>query len=273
MRKLLVSVFVATGLILTGVSSFALEDHPQGAETEQQQREQPTTNQEATKPTEIKGEVTNVKEDTVEVKDESGMTHSFNTTALENADELKASPLEPGDMVKVEIENGVATSIERIEGEDQASSEDLSKDEGDISAEGAATEEERMAADSAEPVMKEDAGSAEVTSETESQEPLSEDEQGAEVAGEGEYIVKEGDTLAEIAEEHLGSQDKWIIIARANDLENPDSIHVGQRLTIPSESEIQSEEFDQKQGLEQAPEEMRKDEPTKDDSGSPLGDY
>jgi LysM repeat protein len=252
MKKLLVSVLVASGLTLTGVSSFALEDQPQGAETEQQM-EQPTTDHEATKPTEIEGEVTNVKEDSVEVKDESGMTHSFNTTTLENADEIKSDPLEPGDMVRVEIENGVATSIERIEGDDQASSEGLSKDQGDISAEGAAGEEEPMGADSAE--------------------PLAEGEQDAEVAGEGEYVVKEGDTLAEIAEEHLGSQDKWIIIARANDLEDPDSIHVGQRLTIPSESEIQSEEFDQGQDLEQTPEEMRKDEPTKDDSGSPLGDY
>jgi LysM repeat protein len=236
--------------------------------------EQPTTNnQEATKPTEIKGEVTNVEEDIVDVKDETGMTHSFNTTGLENADDLKASPLEPGDMVKVEIENGVATSIEKIGGDDQASAEDLSKDEGDISAKGTAQEEEPMAADSVEPGMKEEAGSAEVTSETESQEPLAEGEQGAEVAGEGEYVVKEGDTLAEIAEEHFGSQDKWIVIARANDLENPDAIYVGQRLDIPSESEIQSEEFDQGQDLEQAPEEMRKDEPTKDDSGSPQGDY
>lgn len=49
----------------------------------------------------------------------------------------------------------------------------------------------------------------------------------------GEYTVQSGDTLATIAEEQLGSQDRWQEIAMANDLENPDRIFEGQKLTIP----------------------------------------
>ena len=52
-----------------------------------------------------------------------------------------------------------------------------------------------------------------------------------------QYTVQEGDTLASIAEEHLGSADQWQIIARANDISNPDQLKVGQKLTIPASSE------------------------------------
>ncbi len=56
-------------------------------------------------------------------------------------------------------------------------------------------------------------------------------------SGEGsQYTVQEGDTLASIAEEHLGSADQWQLIAQANDLSNPDRIQVGQTLTIPASS-------------------------------------
>lgn len=50
----------------------------------------------------------------------------------------------------------------------------------------------------------------------------------------GQYTVKAGDTLATIAEEQLGSQDRWQEIAMANNLENPDRIFEGQTLTIPA---------------------------------------
>lgn len=57
-------------------------------------------------------------------------------------------------------------------------------------------------------------------------------------SGEGqEYTVQEGDTLASIAEEHLGSADQWQVIARANNIENPDQLEVGQTLTIPASGE------------------------------------
>lgn len=56
-------------------------------------------------------------------------------------------------------------------------------------------------------------------------------------SGEGsQYTVQEGDTLASIAEEHLGSAEQWQLIAQANDLSNPDRIQVGQTLTIPASS-------------------------------------
>ena len=53
--------------------------------------------------------------------------------------------------------------------------------------------------------------------------------------GEGTtYTVKPGDTLATIAEEHLGSADKWEVIARANGIDSPDQLEAGQTLVIPS---------------------------------------
>jgi LysM repeat protein len=53
-------------------------------------------------------------------------------------------------------------------------------------------------------------------------------------SGGGEYTVQSGDTLSSIAEAELGSQDRWQEIARANDIENPDQIFAGQKLTIPA---------------------------------------
>jgi len=53
-------------------------------------------------------------------------------------------------------------------------------------------------------------------------------------AKSGQYTVKSGDTLASIAEEQLGSPDRWQEIARANDIENPDRIFEGQTLTLPA---------------------------------------
>lgn len=50
----------------------------------------------------------------------------------------------------------------------------------------------------------------------------------------GEYTVQSGDTLSSIAEAELGSQDRWQEIALANDIENPDRIFEGQKLTIPA---------------------------------------
>ncbi|MEQ9620077.1 MAG: LysM domain-containing protein [Deltaproteobacteria bacterium] len=56
--------------------------------------------------------------------------------------------------------------------------------------------------------------------------------------GEGlEYTVKPGDTLASIAEEHLGSSDKWEVIARANGIETPDQLEAGQTLVIPANAD------------------------------------
>ena len=60
-----------------------------------------------------------------------------------------------------------------------------------------------------------------------------------------EYIVKKGDTLAEISEKFLGTQEKWPEIAKANDLPNPDQIDVGDRLLIPDASANKKDELNQ----------------------------
>jgi len=48
-----------------------------------------------------------------------------------------------------------------------------------------------------------------------------------------EYVVEQGDTLTGIAEKELGSADKWQVIARANGIEDPAALRVGQKLQIP----------------------------------------
>jgi LysM repeat protein len=58
-----------------------------------------------------------------------------------------------------------------------------------------------------------------------------------------EYIVEKGDTLAEISEKFLGTQEKWPEIAKANDLPNPDQIDVGDHLLIPDASANKKDEF------------------------------
>ena len=49
----------------------------------------------------------------------------------------------------------------------------------------------------------------------------------------GLYIVKPGDTLSKIADEHVTTVDE---IMAANNLIDPNRIEVGQHLTIPSEA-------------------------------------
>lgn len=46
--------------------------------------------------------------------------------------------------------------------------------------------------------------------------------------------VEEGDTLWEIAEEEYGNPDKWLVIAVANDIEDPRSLEPGTTLLIPA---------------------------------------
>lgn len=49
----------------------------------------------------------------------------------------------------------------------------------------------------------------------------------------GAYTVKVGDTLWDIAGRQYNNSYKWVEIARANALVNPDLILVGQKLTLP----------------------------------------
>jgi len=52
-------------------------------------------------------------------------------------------------------------------------------------------------------------------------------------AGAGEYVVKEGDTLSQIAEEQLGDAAKWEQIAQDNEIDDPTKLTVGKRLSLP----------------------------------------
>jgi nucleoid-associated protein YgaU len=53
------------------------------------------------------------------------------------------------------------------------------------------------------------------------------------------YTVAPGDSLSKIAKHFYGEANKWRLIFEANQdiLKNPDLIHPGQVLKIPSESE------------------------------------
>jgi len=50
----------------------------------------------------------------------------------------------------------------------------------------------------------------------------------------GEYVVVKGDSLWKIAQKNYNDGYKWNEIAKANNLKNPSSIEVGQKLIIPS---------------------------------------
>lgn len=49
-----------------------------------------------------------------------------------------------------------------------------------------------------------------------------------------EYIVQAGDTLSNIARRFLGANGDWREIARVNNITNPASLQIGQRLLIPN---------------------------------------
>ena len=49
------------------------------------------------------------------------------------------------------------------------------------------------------------------------------------------YTVEEGDSLSKIAEKVYGDLESWPVIARANNVTNPNLIFVGVQLEIPSE--------------------------------------
>lgn len=57
----------------------------------------------------------------------------------------------------------------------------------------------------------------------------------SQMSGQEEFVVEAGDTLSSIAEEKLGSGDQWKVIARANGIDDPAKLRVGQKLVIPSE--------------------------------------
>jgi nucleoid-associated protein YgaU len=48
------------------------------------------------------------------------------------------------------------------------------------------------------------------------------------------YTVRPGDTLSKISRYFYGDANKYVQIAKANNLENPDQIKAGQQLLIPA---------------------------------------
>src|SRR5271167_3810969 len=52
-------------------------------------------------------------------------------------------------------------------------------------------------------------------------------------AGEQVYTVQPGDNLSKISKYFYGNANKYLDIAKANGLDDPDKIKVGQKLTIP----------------------------------------
>jgi nucleoid-associated protein YgaU len=53
-------------------------------------------------------------------------------------------------------------------------------------------------------------------------------------AGEQTYTVQAGDNLSKISKHFYGDANKYLAIAKANNLDDPDKIKVGQKLVIPA---------------------------------------
>jgi nucleoid-associated protein YgaU len=53
-------------------------------------------------------------------------------------------------------------------------------------------------------------------------------------AGEQSYTVQPGDNLSKISKHFYGDANKYPTIAKANNLDDPDKIKVGQKLVIPA---------------------------------------
>jgi nucleoid-associated protein YgaU len=52
--------------------------------------------------------------------------------------------------------------------------------------------------------------------------------------GAQDYTVQPGDNLSKISKHFYGDANKYLEIAKANNLEDPDKIKVGQKLVIPA---------------------------------------
>ena len=52
--------------------------------------------------------------------------------------------------------------------------------------------------------------------------------------GPQDYTVQPGDNLSKISKHFYGDANKYPVIAKANNLDDPDKIKVGQKLVIPA---------------------------------------
>lgn len=53
-------------------------------------------------------------------------------------------------------------------------------------------------------------------------------------SGAQDYTVQPGDNLSKISKHFYGDANKYSVIAKANNLDDPDKIKVGQKLVIPA---------------------------------------
>ena len=53
-------------------------------------------------------------------------------------------------------------------------------------------------------------------------------------SGSQDYTVQPGDNLSKISKHFYGDANKYPVIAKANNLDDPDKIKVGQKLVIPA---------------------------------------
>lgn len=67
----------------------------------------------------------------------------------------------------------------------------------------------------------------------ESFHPEPEPSDAEDAAAPAHYVVRAGDTLSGIAARELGSLQRWREIARINDLDRPEQLRVGQKLSLP----------------------------------------
>jgi nucleoid-associated protein YgaU len=67
---------------------------------------------------------------------------------------------------------------------------------------------------------------------------VEETEKKAEEAKPGEYKVQKDDSLSKIADKTYGDMSLWPVIARANNIANPNRILVDATLKLPSKDEV-----------------------------------
>lgn len=81
---------------------------------------------------------------------------------------------------------------------------------------------------------------------------ISQNEDGKVFDKNGEYIVKKGDSLWNIAVSEYSDGYKWTELAKANNLKNPGSIEIGQKLVLPKIENTKIAAIDQAEKGEQA---------------------
>ncbi len=203
MRLLIISIFLAVGLIIfEGIGSLANEATKGITNKEQAE----VTSGETTHGTTvISGEVTDIQNDTLLIKDEKGNIQSIKLSGKEKMQNLKTKDLKVGDKIHAQIKDGQLVSFYK---EDSSGMKNEMK-------------ENTSTVNTKESKETTGSGAEEMGKNIES------------TAGGKHYTVRRGDTLAGIAQKTLGSSSRWREIAQLNGISNPNVIRVGERLILP----------------------------------------